>query len=48
MVVMGVQLIFIIDHWLESVDAYSAIFPIIIGSHIITELSIFFAPEVSS
>ena len=42
---MGDRLNFIIDHRLESVDAFDAIFPIIIGSHIFTELSTFYAPE---
>ena len=40
-VVMGDRLNFIIDHRLESVDAFDAILPIIIGSHIFTELSTF-------
>ena len=43
MVVMGDRLIFIIDHRLESVDAFDALLPIIIGSHIFTELSTFYA-----
>ena len=38
---MGGWLIFIIDHQLESVDAFNAILPIITGSHIFTELSTF-------
>ena len=42
---MGDQLNFIIDHQSESVDAFDAILPIIIGSHIFTELSTFYAPE---
>ena len=42
---MGDRLNFIIDHRLESVDAFDAILPIIIGSHIITELNTFYAPE---
>ena len=49
---MGDQLNFIIDHRLESVDAFDAILPIIIGSHIFTELSTFlksfYAPEGNS
>ena len=36
----GDRLNFIIDHRLESVDAFDAILPIIIGSHIFTELSL--------
>ena len=36
-VVMGDRLNFIIDHRLESVDAFDAILPIIIGSQIFTE-----------
>ena len=43
--VMGDRLNFINDHRLESVDAFDAILPIIIGSHIFTELSTFYAPE---
>ena len=43
--VMGDRLNFIIDHRLESVDAFDAILPIIIGSHIFTKLSTFYAPE---
>ena len=35
---MGYQLNFIIDHHLESVDAFDAILYIIIGLHIFTEL----------
>ena len=46
--VMGDWLNFIIDHRLESVDAFDAILPIIIGSHIFTELSTFYAPEGNS
>ena len=42
---MGDRLNFIIDHWLESVDAFDAILLIIIGSYIFTELSTFCAPE---
>ena len=38
---MGDRLNFIIDHRLESVDAFDAILPIIICSHIFTELSTF-------
>ena len=45
---MGDRLNFIIDHWLESVDALDAILPIIIGSHIFTELSTFYAAEGNS
>ena len=45
---MGDWLNFIIDHRLESVDAFDAILPIIIGSHIFTELSTFYAPEGNS
>ena len=45
---MGDRLNFIIDHRLESVDAFDAILPIIIGSHIFTELSTFYAPEGNS
>ena len=37
-VVMGDRLNFIIDHRLESVDAFDAILPIIIGSHILTKV----------
>ena len=37
MLVMGDRLNFISDHRLESVDAFDAILPIIIGSHIFTE-----------
>ena len=43
--VMGDRLSFIIDHRLESVDAFNAILPIIIGFHIFTELSTFYALE---
>ena len=46
--VMGDRLNFIIDHQLESVDAFDAILPIIISSHIFTELSTFYAPEGNS
>ena len=42
-IVMGDRLNFIIDHQLESVDVFDAILPIIIGSHIFTELSTFYA-----
>ena len=35
--VMGDRLKFIIDHRLESVDAFDAILPITIGSHIFTK-----------
>ena len=45
---MGDGLIFIIDHRLESVDAFDAILPIIFGSHIFTELSTFYDPERNS
>ena len=45
---MGDRLNFIIDHRLESVDAFDAILPIIIGSHIFTEISTFYAPEGNS
>ena len=45
---MGDRLIFIIDHRLESVDVFDAILPIIIGYHIFTELSTFYAPEGNS
>ena len=45
---MGDRLNFIIDHRLESVDAFDAILPIIIGSCIFTELSTFYVPEVKS
>ena len=38
---MGDRLNFIIDHRLESVDAFNAILPIIIGSHIFTKLFLF-------
>ena len=38
-IVMGDRLNYIIDHRLESVDAFDAILPIVIGSHIFTELS---------
>ena len=43
--VMGDRLNFIIDHRFESVDAVDVILPIIIGSHIFTELSTFYALE---
>ena len=46
--VMGDRLNFIIDHRLESVDAFDAILPIIISSHIFTELSTFYSPEGNS
>ena len=39
---------FIINHRLESVDALDAILPIIISSHIFTELSTFYASEGNS
>ena len=42
---MGDRLNFIINHRLESVDAFDAILLIIIGSHIFTELSTFYALE---
>ena len=45
---MGDRLNFIIDHQLESVDAFDAILPIIIGSLIFTKLSTFYAPEGNS
>ena len=45
---MGDRLNFIIDHRLESVEAFGAILPIIIGSHICTELSAFNAQEGNS
>ena len=45
---MGDRFNFIIDHRLESVDAFDVILPIIIGSHIFTELSTFSAPEGNS
>ena len=45
---MGDRLNFIIDHRLESVDAFDAILPIIIGSHTFAELSTFYAPEGNS
>ena len=48
MLVMGDRLNFIIDHRLESVDAFDAILPIIISSHIFTELSTFYALEGNS
>ena len=47
-IVMGDRLNFIINHQLESVDAFDAILQIIIGSHIFTELSTFYAPEGNS
>ena len=47
-VVMGDRLNFIIDHRLESVNAFDAILPIIIGSHIFTEFSTFYAQEGNS
>ena len=46
--VMGDRLNFIIDHRLESVDAFDAILPIIISSLIFTEKSTFYAPEGNS
>ena len=46
--VMGDRLNFIIDHRLESVDAFDAILPIIIGSLIFTKLSTFYALEGNS
>ena len=46
--VMGDRLNFIIDHRLESVEAFDAILPIIIGSNIFTELSTFYAPKGNS
>ena len=45
---MGDRLNFIIDHRLESVDAFDVILPIIIGSHIFTEFSTFYDPEGNS
>ena len=45
---MGDRLNFIIDHRLESVDAFDVILSIIIGSHIFTELSTFYALEGNS
>ena len=48
LLVMGDRLNFIIDHQLEPVDAFDAILPIIIGSHIFTELSTFYALEGNS
>ena len=45
---MGDWLNFIIDHRLESVDAFDAILPIIIGLHIFTEISNFYALEGNS
>ena len=45
---MGDRLNFIIDHRLEPVDSFDAILPIIIGSHIFTELSTFYALEGNS
>ena len=47
-IVMGDRLDFIIDHRLESVDAFDAILPIIIGSHIFTKLSTFYTLEGNS
>ena len=47
-VVMGDRLNFIIDHRLELVEAFDAILPIIIGSHIFTELSAFNSSEGNS
>ena len=44
----GDRFIFIIDHWLELVNAFDAILPIIIGSHISTELSTLYALEGNS
>ena len=41
--VMGDRLNFIIDHQLESEDAFDAILPIIIGTLIFTELNTFYA-----
>ena len=45
---MGDRLNFIINHRLESVDAFDAILPIKIGLHIFTELSTFYALEGNS
>ena len=47
---MGDRLNFIIDHRLELVNAlpFDVILPIIIASHIFTELSTFYAPEGNS
>ena len=46
--VMGDRLNFIIDHRLESVDAFDAILPIKIGLHIFTEISTSYTPEGNS
>ena len=46
--VMGDRLNFIIDYRLESGIAFDAILPIIIGSHIFTELSTFYTLEGNS
>ena len=42
---VGDRLNFIIDHPLESLDAFDAILMIMIGSHIFTEKSTFYALE---
>ena len=47
-VVMGDRLNFKIHNWLESVDAFDAILPIIISSLIFTEKSTFYAPKGNS
>ena len=50
--VIGDRLNITFDHWLESVHAIDAILPIIIDSHIFTELStllvLLYAPEGNS
>ena len=45
---MGDRLNFIIHHRLELVDVFDAILPIIIGLHIFTEISNFYALEGNS
>ena len=45
---MGDWMKFIIDQWLESVDAFDVILLIIIGSHISTELRTFYTLEGNS
>ena len=45
LLVVGDRLNFIIDHGLESLDAFDAILLIMIGSHIFTEKSTFYALE---
>ena len=42
---VGDRLNFIIDHRLESLDAFDAILSIMLGSHIFTEKSTFYALE---